>query len=220
MLAFDKFRAFIKGSGESIGIRPAVQSRFLRHIRLSEAAVSGGSCSSFPEYRGVFGDLYSKVSLLFLALHRTSSSVLTLEKQMDALANELEEYQIIQSIPGIGEKIAAIRRSGSKKVKAFYDKKIDEGKPYKVAMIACVNKLLHCLFALLKRKETFIDLDLAFQPVRNNNDFVAKYYLRRTYPTFEELQKDIDTYIYFYNNKRLQAKLNGLSPVEFRTKAA
>ncbi|MFM9281435.1 IS3 family transposase, partial [Paenibacillus jiagnxiensis] len=24
----------------------------------------------------------------------------------------------------------------------------------------------------------------------------------------------------FYNNERLQAKLNGLSPIEFRTKAA
>ncbi|SDP20669.1 Transposase InsO and inactivated derivatives [Paenibacillus sp. yr247] len=47
-----------------------------------------------------------------------------------------------------------------------------------------------------------------------------KYYLRRVYPTFEELQKDIDTYIHFYNNERLQAKLNGLSPMEFRTKAA
>jgi transposase len=31
----------------------------------------------FPEYRGVFGDLYSKVSLRFLTLHPTSSSVLT-----------------------------------------------------------------------------------------------------------------------------------------------
>jgi transposase len=30
-----------------------------------------------------------------------------LEKQMDALANEIEEYQIIQSIPGIGEKNTA-----------------------------------------------------------------------------------------------------------------
>jgi len=47
-----------------------------------------------------------------------------------------------------------------------------------------------------------------------------KYYLRRTYPTFEELQKDIDAYIHFYNNERLQVKLNGLSPMEFRTKAA
>ncbi|SFL99949.1 Integrase core domain-containing protein, partial [Paenibacillus sp. 1_12] len=47
-----------------------------------------------------------------------------------------------------------------------------------------------------------------------------KYYLRRTYPTFEELQKDMDAYIYFYNNERLQAKLNGLSPLEFRTKTA
>lgn len=46
-----------------------------------------------------------------------------------------------------------------------------------------------------------------------------KYYLH-TYRTFEELQKDIDEYIEFYNNERLQAKLNGLSPIEFRTKAA
>lgn len=45
-----------------------------------------------------------------------------------------------------------------------------------------------------------------------------KYYLH-TYRTFEALQKDIDDYIEFYNNERLQAKLNGLSPVEFRTKA-
>lgn len=46
-----------------------------------------------------------------------------------------------------------------------------------------------------------------------------KFYLH-TYQTFEELQTDIDTYIHFYNNERLQAKLNGLSPIEFRTKAA
>ncbi|EFM08617.1 Integrase catalytic region [Paenibacillus curdlanolyticus YK9] len=30
----------------------------------------------------------------------------------------------------------------------------------------------------------------------------------------------IDDYIHFYNHERLQAKLNGLSPMEFRTKAA
>lgn len=46
-----------------------------------------------------------------------------------------------------------------------------------------------------------------------------KYYLH-TYRTFGELQKDVEDYIHFYNNERLQAKLNGLSPLEFRTKAA
>ncbi|TYA14551.1 IS3 family transposase [Paenibacillus faecis] len=46
-----------------------------------------------------------------------------------------------------------------------------------------------------------------------------KYYLH-TYQSFEELKKDIDDYIHFYNYERLQAKLNGLSPMEFRTKAA
>lgn len=45
-----------------------------------------------------------------------------------------------------------------------------------------------------------------------------KYYLH-TYRTFAELQQDIDDYIHFYNNERFQAKLNGLSPIEFRTKA-
>jgi transposase InsO family protein len=46
-----------------------------------------------------------------------------------------------------------------------------------------------------------------------------KYYLHK-YQTFEALKKDIDDYIYFYNYERLQKKLNSLSPMEVRTKAA
>jgi transposase InsO family protein len=46
-----------------------------------------------------------------------------------------------------------------------------------------------------------------------------KYYLH-TYRTFEQLKQDVEDYIHFYNYERLQAKLNGLSPMEFRTKAA
>lgn len=45
-----------------------------------------------------------------------------------------------------------------------------------------------------------------------------KYYLHK-YHTFEELKRDIEAYIHFYNYERLQAKLNGRSPMEFRTKA-
>ncbi|WP_183603537.1 IS3 family transposase [Paenibacillus phyllosphaerae] len=41
-----------------------------------------------------------------------------------------------------------------------------------------------------------------------------------SYRTFEGLERDIKAYIHFYNYERLQAKLNGLSPIEFRTKAA
>ncbi|RID81389.1 IS110 family transposase, partial [Mesobacillus zeae] len=127
----------------------------------------------FPEYRGVFGSLYSKVSLLTLRSFPTSEAVLNVDEsvlvekiaslcksrsekwakekaqklreaalrnpfqrnlyeshifnleiltnivlqyqehlskistEIDVLAKEIEEYQIIQSIPGIGEKIAA-----------------------------------------------------------------------------------------------------------------
>ncbi len=46
-----------------------------------------------------------------------------------------------------------------------------------------------------------------------------KYYLHK-YQIFEVLKKDIDSYIYFYNYERLQAKLNSLSPMEVRIKAA
>ena len=127
----------------------------------------------FPEYRGVFGDLYSVVSLLLLQEFPSSEDILKasnetistkikelcksrsirwanekalklkeaaarnpfektiyqshilslgmyikiilqykehlskLESEIDALAKEIEEYNIIKSIPGIGEKIAA-----------------------------------------------------------------------------------------------------------------
>jgi transposase len=249
----------------------------------------------FPEYRGVFGDLYSVVSLLTLSEFPSSEDILKasletiadkiaqlcksrsyrwanekaielkaaanrnpfektlyqshilslsifiniilqykehlskLETEIDALAKEVEEYNIIKSIPGIGEKIAAtiiseigeidrfnnpkklvafagidpsvfesgkftatknrITKRGSsrlrhalymavrcairdcrkkkttdeviprnKKMREFYDKKREEGKPFKVAVIACVNKLLHWIFALLKSKTTFQDI--------------------------------------------------------------
>ena len=45
-----------------------------------------------------------------------------------------------------------------------------------------------------------------------------KYYLHK-YETFEELSKAMDEYIYFYNYERYQERLNGLSPIEYRTKA-
>lgn len=238
----------------------------------------------FPEYRKVFGDLYSKVSLLMLEEFPTSDAVLPagesklslrvaefcpsrsgqwarekakkimdsatrnpfqkvvyqshlinlqmyikmlfqyqghlsiLENRIVTLASELEDYEIVQSIPGIGEKIAAtiisevgeidrfshpkklvafagvdprvyssgkftattnritkrgssrlrhalylavlcgIRSSRNKKLKEFYDKKKSEGKPSKVAIVACINKLLHWIYALLNRKESFLDL--------------------------------------------------------------
>lgn len=249
----------------------------------------------FPEFRGVFGSLYSKVSLLTLLAFPTSESVLSVDEkeltekisslcnsrsekwaneraqklreaalrnpfqhnqyqshifnlemlinlvlqyqehlsklanEIASIAKEIEEYEILQSIPGIGEKIAAtiiseigeidrfdaakklvafagvdpsvyssgkftasinrITKRGSsrlrhalymaiqsgirdarkkkttdeiiprnKRLREFYDKKREEGKPFRVAIIACVNKLLHWIYALLKNRTTFQDL--------------------------------------------------------------
>ncbi|EWG10229.1 transposase IS3/IS911 [Cytobacillus firmus DS1] len=46
-----------------------------------------------------------------------------------------------------------------------------------------------------------------------------KYYLHK-YKTFEELTTAMDEYIHFYNHERYQKRLNGLSPMEYRAKAA
>jgi len=46
-----------------------------------------------------------------------------------------------------------------------------------------------------------------------------KYYLHK-YETFGELSNAINEYIHFYNHVRYQKRLNGLSPMEYRAKAA
>jgi transposase len=45
-----------------------------------------------------------------------------------------------------------LRSSRNQKHRAFYDKKRAEGKPIKVAVIACVNKLIHWILAILTHK--------------------------------------------------------------------
>jgi len=48
-----------------------------------------------------------------------------------------------------------LRRSTNKRIKDYYDKKRREGKPYKVAVIACANKLLHHIYAILSHSEPY-----------------------------------------------------------------
>lgn len=44
------------------------------------------------------------------------------------------------------------------------------------------------------------------------------YHLRR-FDTYVELEQAIDEYIEFYNTKRLQKKLKGMAPIEYRSHA-
>lgn len=50
-----------------------------------------------------------------------------------------------------------LAKDRNKKLMAFYERKRNEGKPHKVAIIACANKLVHWLYAMLKRQEVFVD---------------------------------------------------------------
>src|SRR4029453_4810397 len=77
----------------------------------------------FPEFRGVFGDLYSKernpfketafsshlisLELLINLLLQYQEHLANLDQSVDALAAELHENELIRSIPGIRTRIAA-----------------------------------------------------------------------------------------------------------------
>ncbi|SIQ62790.1 IS3 family transposase, partial [Streptococcus equi] len=45
------------------------------------------------------------------------------------------------------------------------------------------------------------------------------YGLETTYQSLNELEQATTEYIFYYNNKRIKAKLKGLSPVQYRTKS-
>ncbi|WP_145411137.1 IS110 family transposase [Paenibacillus xylanexedens] len=44
-----------------------------------------------------------------------------------------------------------IRKNANARIGSYYEKKRKEGKPYKVVVIACANKLLHHIFAILQK---------------------------------------------------------------------
>ena len=41
----------------------------------------------------------------------------------------------------------------------------------------------------------------------------------KQFDTFEQLEKTIYEYIHYYNHERIQGKLKGLSPVNYRTQS-
>ncbi|MFM9281486.1 IS110 family RNA-guided transposase [Paenibacillus jiagnxiensis] len=48
-----------------------------------------------------------------------------------------------------------LRRNMNARIHSYYEKKRKEGKPYKVAVIACANKLLHHIFAILWKGQPY-----------------------------------------------------------------
>ena len=45
------------------------------------------------------------------------------------------------------------------------------------------------------------------------------YGYEKTLKSLDKLEQAITDYIFYYNNKRIKAKLKGLSPVQYRTKS-
>nr|WP_258403804.1 IS110 family transposase [Paenibacillus pabuli] len=48
-----------------------------------------------------------------------------------------------------------MRKNANERICSYYEKKRKEGKPYKVVVIACANKLLHHIFAILQKGQPY-----------------------------------------------------------------
>jgi transposase len=181
----------------------------VRVQRLIDAATKN------PFQQTLYSSHLVNLRVLIALILQYQEHLVGLEENIDALAEEIQEYDLIQSIPGIGHKIAAtilseigevdrfdhpkklvafagidpsvfasgkftatrnritkrgsrqlryalvmavqcgLIRSRNMRLKEFYDRKRAEGKPHKVALIACANKLVHWLHAILKSKKAF-----------------------------------------------------------------
>lgn len=51
--------------------------------------------------------------------------------------------------------VCGIRKSVNQQLREYYDKKRAEGKPYKVTIIACANKLVRWIYAILKHEKPY-----------------------------------------------------------------
>lgn len=230
LLAFPTSEAVLETGKETIAnkIKEVCKSRSLNWAN-SRAGELLAAAAQNPFQKALYDSLILSLNMYIKMLLEYKKHLSNLENEIDVLAKSIEEYKIIQSIPGIGEKIAAtiiseigeidrfnhpkklvafagldpsifesgtfkgtqnrITKRGSsrlrhalymavkcairdcrkkkttdeviprnKRLRAFYDKKREEGKPFKVAVIACANKLLHWICALLKSKSTFQDI--------------------------------------------------------------
>jgi transposase len=65
------------------------------------------SCIGNPFQNNLYESLIFNLKMLINIVLQYEEHLSKLAVEIDALAKEIEEYKIIQSIPGIGEKIAA-----------------------------------------------------------------------------------------------------------------
>ncbi len=80
--------------------------------------------------------------------------------------------------------------------------------------IRWVNTLKeHNVFQSMSRKGNCLDNS----PMENFFGLLKQeMYYGEPLRTYEELKRDIESYIYYYNNKRIKLKLAGMSPVQYR----
>nr|WP_241752051.1 IS110 family transposase [Paenibacillus alvei] len=160
------------------------------------------------------GQLVALQSIISLVLHFQEQLEL-LEERIKDIAESIPAVDLVKSMPGIGDKLAAsiiaeigdakqfsnakqlvafagldpsvyssgkfvatssritkrgskrlrralylavqcgIRGSRNPRIREYFDKKRGEGKPYKVVVIACANKLLHHIYAMLTRGQPY-----------------------------------------------------------------
>ena len=70
-----------------------------------------------------------------------------LEAPKEALNDYVEHFTLLSNV--------GLSNGANERLKTYYEKKRKEGKPYKVVVIACANKLLHHIHAILVKGEPY-----------------------------------------------------------------
>ncbi len=120
---FPSSEDILEASGETLSnrIKELCKSRSIRWAKDKAIQLKDRSSHSFE--KTVYQSHILSLGMYINIILQYKRHLSTLESEIDALAKEIEEYNIIKSIPGIGEKIAATIISEIGEIDRFTDPK-------------------------------------------------------------------------------------------------
>lgn len=168
------------------------------------------------ESKDKYADLKQHISQIYHQ-HKGRYGYRRMTAAFDCYNNEIVSYTLSRRLTY--ELVHQMLDKALGKTKAYRDKTLilhfDQGWPYQLPQFRKMLKK-HDIKQSMSRKGNCLDNALMegfFGTLKCENIYIDKP------QTIEDLEQKIHEYIHYYNHERIQLKLKGLSPVQYRTQS-
>ncbi len=154
------------------------------------------------------------ISLIQALLVNGLEGRLYLSPIKDLFNGEIIAYDLART-PNLEQIAAMLKQALAKLTGAKPILYSDQGWQYQMASYQAILKE-NGIVQSMSRKGNYLDnsvMESFFGRLK------TECYFGKRFKTFEQLEQTIHAYIHYYNHERIQVKLKGLSPVEYRTQS-